>query len=71
MESFPENNINKINLKTNFLSEIKKHKTFNHNYQKRLLLKKRANSLSSFNKNKKNKFSIQLILMIKKSNQYF
>ena len=60
MESFHENNINKINLKTNFLSEIKKHKTFNHNYQKRLLLKKRANSLSSFNKNKKNKFSIQI-----------
>ncbi len=60
MESFPENNINKINLKTNFLSEIKKHKTFNHNNQKRLLLKKRTNSLSSFNKNKKNKFSIQI-----------
>lgn len=60
MESFHENNIKKINLKTNFLSEIKKHKTFNHNYQKRLLLKKRANSLSSFNKNKKNKFSIQI-----------
>ena len=60
MESFHENNINKINLKTNFLSEIKKHKTFNHNYQKRLLLKKRANSLSSFNKNKKNNFSIQI-----------
>ena len=60
MESFPENNINKINMKTNFLSEIKKHKTFNHNHQKRLLLKKRANSLSSFNKNKKNKLSIQI-----------
>ena len=60
MESFPENSKNKFNLKTNFSSEIKKHKTFNHNYQKRLLLKKRANSLSSFNKNKKNNFSIQI-----------
>ena len=59
MESFPENSKNKINLKNNFLSETKKHKTFNHNYQKRLLLKKRANSLSSFNKNKKNNYSIQ------------
>ena len=60
MESLPENSKNKINLKNNFLSETKKHKTFNHNYQKRLLLKKRANSLSSFNKNKKNNFSIQI-----------
>ena len=59
MESFPENSKNKFNLKTNFSSEIKKHKTFNHNDQKRLLLKKRANSLSSFNKKKKNNYSIQ------------
>ena len=60
MESFPENNKTKIKIKTNFSSEIKNHKTFSHDYQKRLLLKKRANSLSSFNKNKKNNFSIQI-----------
>lgn len=59
MESFPESNLSKINLKNNFLSEIKKHKTFNHNHNKMLLLKKRANSFSFLYKNKKNNFSIQ------------
>jgi len=60
MESSPKNNMNKINLKTNFLSEIKKHKTFHLKNKKKLLLKKRANSLSSFSKNKKSNFSIQI-----------